>query len=231
MGPSWGERLEMPVRIAPVGLSWGPLGALLGHLGGPRGRLRALLGRLGAPFGPSWGPHRTSWDDFGGPSGRFRRCQDNKTECAKNVRFPKGMGRFFLLGALSAVLRGHSWAVLEASCAVLKPSWTVAGLPWAVSTLSSTVLALCLGSLGPSWGFLEAPEAPGELVPPPLNGILDPRGGGKGEGDSQMSHTPFHPRQAGVGGFPNGTVIISPAIQTRTGPVHGRGRHYYYLFQ
>ena len=206
-GPSWGERLKMPVRIAPLGHSWGPLGALLGRLGGFRGRFRTVLGYLGAPFGPSWGPHRPSWDDLGGPSGRFRRCQDNKTECAKNVRFPKGMGRFFPLGALSAVLRGHSWAVLEASCAVLKPSWTVAGLPWAVSTLSSTVLALCLGSLGPSWSFLEAPEAPGRRLgartptPPPSNGLLDPRGGGKGEGDSQMSHTPFHPRQAGVGGF------------------------------
>ena len=64
----------------------------------------------------------------------------------------------------------------------------------------------CLGALsGPSWSFLEALEAPRGAFrswsPPPLNGILDPRGGGKGEGDSQMSHTPFHPRQAGVGGF------------------------------
>ena len=36
--------------------------------------------------------------------------------------------------------------------------------------------------------------------PPPSNLILDPRGAGKGEGDNQSSHTPFHPRQAGVGG-------------------------------
>ena len=51
LGPSWGERLEVSVRISPLGLPWGPLGALLGRLGGPRGRLRAPLGRLWALLG------------------------------------------------------------------------------------------------------------------------------------------------------------------------------------
>ena len=43
----------------------------------------------------------------------------------------------------------------------LEPSWTVVGLPLVVSTLSWIILALCLSPSGPSWGSLEAPEAPG----------------------------------------------------------------------
>ena len=90
------------------------------------------------------------------------------------------------LGRLGAMIRrcGHSWTV-----------WVASG-----------------GPLG-QWDVdLEAPERPRDAfgsrethptppAPPPSNRILDPRGGGKGEGDNQSSHTPFHPRQAGVGGF------------------------------
>ena len=161
----------------------------------------AVLRPSWAVLGPSWGPLGLSWGDLGGPLGRLRRCQDEKDEYAKIVRFPMGMGRFLFLGVLSAVLWEHSWAVLGASWAVLKPSWTVAGLPWAVSTLSSTVLALCLGSLGPSWSFLEAPEAPGRRLgartPPPLKRDFGPPGRGKGGGGQPNVSHAFSPPASG----------------------------------
>ena len=163
---SWGL---LGAPRGPPGGSWGNLGGkgskcqfvfpLLGSLGALVGLSWAVLLAPGAVLepswavlGPSWGPHGLSWDDLGGPLGRLRRCQDEKDEYAKIVRFPKGMLRFLLFGALEAVLWEHSWAVLGASWAVSKPSWTVVGLPWAISTLSWIVLALCLGPLGPSWG-------------------------------------------------------------------------------
>ena len=91
----------------------------------------AVLGPSWAVLGPSWGPHVPSWDDLGGPSGRFTRCQGEKGECAKNVRCPQGMKRFFAswgplggpLGALLGRLGGllgcvetildRRWAALE----------------------------------------------------------------------------------------------------------------------
>ena len=90
-----------------LGPSWGPLGAWP-HVG-------PSWDHLGTILGPSWGPHRLSWDDLGGPSGRRRRCKDEQSESAENIRFPKGMGRFLLLWALLGGLLEASWSVLEAS--------------------------------------------------------------------------------------------------------------------
>ena len=90
LGPSW-VFLEGSGRLgALLGLSWGSLGP--------------SWGAPGAVLGLSWGPHGPSWDDLGGPVGRLRRREDEKGECAKHVRIPKGMGRFVPLEALSAVI-------------------------------------------------------------------------------------------------------------------------------
>ena len=98
--------------MAFLGVSHGFLGSLLrafwGHLGplwGDLGALWAVLGSSWAVLRPSGGPLRPSWGDIGGPSGRLGRCEDPKSGYAKNVRFPKGMGRFLLLrGSLNGLL-------------------------------------------------------------------------------------------------------------------------------
>ena len=154
LGGSWGYRWRKGSKCQVVFPLLGPSWAVFGALW-------AVLGPSRAALGPSSGLQGPSWDDHGGPLGRLGRCEDEKGEFAKNVRFPKGMTRFVPLGALSAVLWEHTSAVIGPFGAVLKPSWTVVGLPWAVSTLCWTVLALCLGLRGPSWGFVEAPDASG----------------------------------------------------------------------
>ena len=94
-----------------------------------------------------------------------------------------------VLGRLEAILGvlEHLGAIFQPLGALLERLGGLLGLSWSV--------------LGAFWRLRGPPGCAWELGdPPPSNRILDPRGGGKGEGDSQMSHTPFHPRQAGVGG-------------------------------
>ena len=91
------------------------------------------------------------------------------------------------MGRLEAILDrrgatlGRLDALLDCLGALFGPSWAV----W----------ELFGGSGGPG-GALMRPEAP-----PPLIGFWTLGEGEQGEGNSQMSHMPFHPRQAGVGGF------------------------------
>ena len=68
LGASSGGRLKFSVRVPPLGLFWGRLGALLGCLGRLLGRFEALLGRLRTLLGASWavlgrcwGPRRSPW--------------------------------------------------------------------------------------------------------------------------------------------------------------------------
>ena len=179
------------------------MGALLGRLG-------ALLSRLGAFLGASW----TVLGRFWGPLGRRRRCQDETGELQNMHVFQCELDDFCLLGPS----RQHSWAVLAASWAILERRGAALGrldtlfdCLRALSGSSGTVLGLFGGSGGPG-GALTSSSPPKR--------ILDPRGGGKVEGDSQMSHTPFQPRQAGVGGCCPGRcqAIVLWLLQT-----HGAG--------
>ena len=61
--------------------------------------------------------------------------------------------------------------------------------------------------LGPSWGSI------GAFLRASLNFESQCKGTREGEGDSQASHTPFHLRQAGVGG-PVVTVVFTMCSQT-----------------
>ena len=83
---------------------------------------RAVLEPSWAVLGPFRGPLGPSWGGLGGLLGRRGRCESRRGEYAKNVRFPKGMGRFLPLGALLGRLLGASWVVLTASWAFWRPS-------------------------------------------------------------------------------------------------------------
>ena len=107
--------------------SGGPLEGALGSLLVRLGASWAVLEPSWAVLGPSWGPLGPSWGDLGGLFCRLRRCLDQRSEYAKNVRFTKGMGRFLplagplggLLGRLGGLL-GHLGAILWVSWAVLE---------------------------------------------------------------------------------------------------------------
>ena len=113
-------------------LGFPALGPLLGQSWGSLGPSRG-------PLGPSWALFRPSWNPLGGLLGRLGsllgrrgRCENPRSEYAKNVRFPKGMGRFLprggplggLLGRLGGVL-SRPEAVFGASRADLRQSRSV----------------------------------------------------------------------------------------------------------
>ena len=168
----------------------------------------AVLGLSWAVLGPSWGPLGPSCGDLEGLLGRLGASGSGKGEKAKNIEKYNGKSMFLASrGPLGGLLRrlggllarlGAILGVLEHLGAIFRPL--------------GALLERLGGLLGLSWRLRGPQGCVGELVPPPSNRILDPRGGGKGEGDSQMSHTPFHPRQAGVGGLRRTSSVASRVL-------------------
>ena len=116
-----------------MGPSWGASSAVLG----------LPLGLLG----PCWG-------DLRGLLGRLGRCEDQKSECAEQVRLPQGIGRYLPLGALLGVPLGGLLGCLEA----------ILGHPEAI-----------LARLGLPWNLSGGSEGPGKLR---VGSEVDPGGGG-----------------------------------------------------
>ena len=106
-----GGRLELSVRVPPLGavlgLSWAVLGASWAVLGPSW----TVLGPSWGPLGPSWGALRGSWSSLGWSEARKG---DNMTYIEKH----NGNQRFLHIGALVRVL-------LERSRGFFKPSWAV----------------------------------------------------------------------------------------------------------
>ena len=122
------------------------------------------MGLSWAVFEPSWGPLGPSWGDLGGLLDRLGRCESRRGGYVKNIRFPKGMGRFLPFGALWGRRLGTSWGVLKACWAVLRPSWAF----WMIFRRLGALLDRLEGLLGPSWTDLEPSWAPKKS-----SGILD----------------------------------------------------------
>ena len=117
-----------------LGPSWGPSGAILGHLG-------AILGHLG----PSWGPSLTSKTVI-----VYKRWCRNGNIGFQNGSRHKGYGHLGLLGP-SWGLPGPSWSdlgtILGHHGGILGPSRGHLVTSWAI-------LVPCWALLGPTWAHL-----------------------------------------------------------------------------
>ena len=119
MGPSWAcwaYRSAIPGRLEGI---FGRLGALLGPSWAVLGASWAVLAPSWAVLGASWEPLGPSWDGLGGLLDRLQRREGRKVAYAKMYVFLKTINDFGLLEPSWDA----SWGVLEASSAVLGPSW------------------------------------------------------------------------------------------------------------
>ncbi len=158
---------------APPGISWGRKLGIREWLGLLSGACWGSLGPSWGPIGPSWASRGPSWSSFGGllgrlgnPLGRLGRDDSPTGEHTKNIRFPTGMGRFLLLGALLwclleplGVLLGAFRTLLGGFSAPPGATWgRKLGIRWWLSSsgaLSGPSWGLSWAVLGPSWAVLE----------------------------------------------------------------------------
>ena len=166
-GALLGRRGGLRPSGGPLGGFWGAscasLGALLEAFGGLCAPSWAVLGLSWAVLEPSWailwpswGPPGLSWGDLGTLLGRLGRRESSRCEYAKNVRFPKGMGRFLCLGAFLEGRLGGLSGCLKACLALVERPWAVLGSCW---TSPAPFLRYLGRSWSPSWPVLEASEA------------------------------------------------------------------------
>ena len=153
----------------------------------------------------SWRPLGPSWGNLGGLFGRLGTSGSRKGERAENIekhtgksmilasRGPLGIplggllerlgGLLARLGAILSVLE-HLGAIFRPLEALLERLRGLLELPWSV--------------LEAFWRLRGGPGCVGELPPrPPLNGILEPRGGGRGRGTAKCFTRLFTPGKRG----------------------------------
>ena len=151
LGSSWGERLELSVRIRP-------LGPLLGSTS-------VSLGPSWGPLGPSWGHLELSWGSPGGLMARLGTvlgallavldaAKTKEASMLKMYVFRREFGNFCFLGLsrrFSGSFLGQSWGPRGPSRSHLGSSWGYPGPSGRSLGLSWRSPWTFLGHLGALW--------------------------------------------------------------------------------